>query len=170
MKILLFIFAFIPMIVFGQSKIRNTQITSGSQPSGVFLGADGSTNSVWITVVTDSINNGVLTRAPSQNAVFDNFVKYRLLTNHDSLSMLDEKSYNSLTDKPDMSEFYKDRYEIIVTSSDEATYTVPFVLKEKTMIFYNGNLLRSSVWMGIGTSSLTIDGNIRIKDVITVQN
>jgi hypothetical protein len=40
--------------------------------------------------------NGV----PTKNAIRDEIIRYRLLSNHDSLSTLDERSYNSLTDKP----------------------------------------------------------------------
>ena len=47
MKKLLFILMLIPFLSVGQSKIRNTQITSGSHPSGKVLKSDGATNVVW---------------------------------------------------------------------------------------------------------------------------
>jgi len=47
MKKLLFILMLIPFIGFGQSKIRNTQITSGNNPNETFLKSDGATNAVW---------------------------------------------------------------------------------------------------------------------------
>lgn len=37
----------IPFLSVGQSKIRNTQITSGNQPNETFLKSDGATNAVW---------------------------------------------------------------------------------------------------------------------------
>ena len=47
MKKLLFILMLIPFIGLGQSKIRNTQITSGNNPNETFLKSDGATNAVW---------------------------------------------------------------------------------------------------------------------------
>lgn len=51
---------------------------------------------VAFNATTWNASNGV----PTKNAIRDEIIRYRLLSNHDSLSQLDEKSYNSLTDKP----------------------------------------------------------------------
>lgn len=47
MKKLLFILMVIPFLSIGQTKIRNTQLTSGNQPAGKVLKSDGATNVVW---------------------------------------------------------------------------------------------------------------------------
>lgn len=47
MKKLLFILMLIPFLSVGQTKIRNTQITSGSQPANKVMKSDGATNVNW---------------------------------------------------------------------------------------------------------------------------
>lgn len=55
MKKLLFILMIIPFLSIGQSKIRNTQITSGNNPNETFLKSDGATNAVWDSVKISSL-------------------------------------------------------------------------------------------------------------------
>jgi len=65
---------------------------------------------------------------------------------------------------------YSIMYEQEVITSGTTTYTIPFKLRDKTMVYYNGILLRSTQWIGIGTTSLTIGVYPVEKDFIKIQN
>jgi hypothetical protein len=64
---------------------------------------------------------------------------------------------------------YSHTYEVEVTTPGVSTYTVPAPLKAKTMVFYNGNLIRSALWSGVGTTSLVVGVDINIYDYIKIQ-
>lgn len=64
---------------------------------------------------------------------------------------------------------YSGKYEIEVSTTGVSTYSVPVALKTKTMVFYNGCLVRSNLWSGIGTTSLVIGLQTDIRDYITIQ-
>lgn len=59
-KLLLFILI-LPLIGFGQSKIRNTQLTSGNQPTGKVLTSDGATNVVWGDAYAGTVSDATTT-------------------------------------------------------------------------------------------------------------
>lgn len=64
---------------------------------------------------------------------------------------------------------YSGKYEIEVSTTGVSTYSVPVALKTKTMVFYNGALVRSNLWSGIGTTSLVIGLQTDIRDYIIIQ-
>lgn len=80
------------------------------------------------------------------------------------------KIHTAGSDNQDLSEFYSTMYEKEVTASGTTTYTIPFTLREKTLVYYNGILLRATQWQGIGTTNLTIGVNPIEKDFIKIQN
>jgi len=67
-------------------------------------------------------------------------------------------------------EMYSKMYEIEVDTEDQTSYVLPFPLRTKTMVYYNGQLLRSSQWFGVGTTYLTVGVETQIKDYIKIQN
>jgi hypothetical protein len=65
---------------------------------------------------------------------------------------------------------YSKMYEVEVSVEGQTSYTIPFTLRSKTMVYYNGILLRSSQWFGVGTTYITIGVETRINDYIKIQN
>lgn len=48
------------------------------------------------------------------------------------------------------------------------TFTLSFVLQPSSQVFYNGKILRSSQWSGAGTSTITLNLDIKKYDYISV--
>jgi hypothetical protein len=65
---------------------------------------------------------------------------------------------------------YSMDYEYIITTSGVTTYTIPFPLSSKSHVYYNGYLLRGSIWSGVGTSSITLNADIRVNDLLKISN
>lgn len=61
-------------------------------------------------------------------------------------------------------------YEIEVTTAGVSTYSVPFILRTNTQVFYNGVFLFSGRWWGSGTTSLILGIDTAIKDKINIIN
>jgi len=65
-------------------------------------------------------NNEIICRLLKELYLKD--ATYRQKTDHDSLSMLDEKSYNSLTDKPDLTSYRQKTDHDSLSALDEKSY------------------------------------------------
>lgn len=63
---------------------------------------------------------------------------------------------------------YGDYYENEVTVAGTTSYILPYQLRAKSQVWYNGVLLRPAQWNGIGTIYISISGDIRVKDYFTV--
>lgn len=61
-------------------------------------------------------------------------------------------------------------YEIEVTTTGVSTYSVPFILRTNTQVFYNGIFLFSGRWWGSGTTSLVVGVDTNLKDKINIIN
>lgn len=82
MKHLLLIIMMLPMLLFGQSKIRNTQITSGNASAKKVLTSDGDTNAIWDSVHVSGLVGDVplFTKTDSTSQIVAN-VEYGALYN-----------------------------------------------------------------------------------------
>lgn len=61
-------------------------------------------------------------------------------------------------------------YDITVTSSGNTTFLLPFLLRANSMIYYNGTIVKSDIWSGVGTNSITLNVDSKINDLIKIQN
>lgn len=61
-------------------------------------------------------------------------------------------------------------YETMISVDDDVGHTVPFVLRPTAHVWFNGTLLKQDDWVGVGTTELTILGNVKIYDYIKIQN
>jgi hypothetical protein len=61
-------------------------------------------------------------------------------------------------------------YETVISVDDDVGHTVPFVLRSTAHVWFNGTLLKQDDWTGVGTTELTILGNVKIYDYIKIQN
>ncbi len=60
-------------------------------------------------------------------------------------------------------------YEQTITNG-VAVYTVPFILKSTAMVIYNYQILRNTLWTGVGTNTLTLYIDPRTYDYLKIQN
>ena len=65
---------------------------------------------------------------------------------------------------------YSIQFEQPVNTDNQTTFSLPFSLSSKSMVFYNGILLKSMMWHGIGSSSVTVNMDTKQFDVINIQN
>ena len=61
-------------------------------------------------------------------------------------------------------------YEVTVTVDGVTSYTMPFALRSRANVFYNGQLLKKSLWYGVGTTYLSVSVDTRVNDYIKIQN
>lgn len=87
---------------------------------------------------------------------------------YQTTKLVSNKRLNFLIDSI-ASATYSNTYEVEVSTPGVSTYAVPVPLKAKTMVFYNGILVRSNLWSGIGTTSLVVGLQTDIRDYIKIQ-
>jgi len=65
---------------------------------------------------------------------------------------------------------YSIMYEISVSTSGVTTFMIPFPLTDISNVFYNGYSISSAIWSGVGTTSITLNADTRVYDIIKIQN
>lgn len=86
------------------------------------------------------------------------------------LPIVSTKSLSTCVLGTDINDKYSVKYEFTVSTAGTTTFTLPFVLKANTFVFYNGAAVADAIWSGIGTTSITLSSDTRVNDVIKIQN
>lgn len=60
-------------------------------------------------------------------------------------------------------------YKIEIASDGVTTYTIPFRIRGKSQVWYNGSLIRPELWTGSGTTSLTVSIDTRVRDFMIIK-
>lgn len=74
----------------------------------------------------------------------------------------------NITQLADTSASINDVYEYEIDTDGLTTKTIPFVLRDKTKVWYNGNVLRSTNWNGMYTNVLNINAVTNLYDYVTI--
>ncbi|MDD5353328.1 MAG: hypothetical protein PHS93_09230 [Candidatus Omnitrophica bacterium] len=99
--------------------------------------------------------------------IYDIPQKSGYITDGDSVIVCDNdtlkyKIYSSATSSKVAS------WEQEIANDSENNWTVSFTIEATSVVFYNGNALRSSLWTGSGTTTLTLYIDTRKYDKILV--
>ena len=62
------------------------------------------------------------------------------------------------------------QFEIEIANSGTTNVAVPFPLKNTSLVWVNGYILRNNLWAGIGTSTITLFVDIKSRDLLKIQN
>jgi hypothetical protein len=81
---------------------------------------------------------------------------------------LSQRNYTP-TDSTKLAGLFQPQCYEVVGVNGQTTYILPFTLQGASMIFYNGTNISVSLWSGINTTSITINGDIRTNDLIKIQ-
>ena len=90
--------------------------------------------------------------------------KVKLLTGNDLLSVLDSINQHRVA----INQFSSNKSEIEITSDNENSFNVGFILSENNMVYYNGVAIQSQYWTGVGTSVITMQFNTKQFDNLII--
>ena len=60
-------------------------------------------------------------------------------------------------------------YQHEISTDAENNISVPFLLKPTSLVFYNGNMINSTRWSGVGTTTLNVSLDTRQYDKVIIQ-